>query len=160
MCWDLIFPIIFSVCFLCNTFNVWNRPYHTYVQILTNSDPRWPHLTEGNMKLCSMPWNIDAFHCLSIRSTLFKNTISESYIMNQTTEDCLNNLGTPHSKGISIFLCKNCTVFFLADINHFNFYYLGICKTYIEKFYVWMIAYLKILNHYRSNNGKSKSFLK
>lgn len=112
MCWDLIFPIIFSVCFLCNTFNVWNRPYHTYVQILTNTDPRWPHLTEGNMKLCSMPRNIDAFHCLSIRSTLFKNTISESYIVNQTTEDCLNNLGTPHSKGISIFYVKNCTVFF------------------------------------------------
>lgn len=112
MCWDLIFPIIFSVCFLCNTFNMWNRPYHTDVEILTNTDPRWPHLTEGNMKLCSMPWNIDAFHCLSIRSTLFKNTISESYIMNQTTEDCLNNLGTPHSKGISIFLCEKLYSFF------------------------------------------------
>lgn len=159
MCWDLIFPIIFSVCFLCNTFNVWNRPYHTYVQILTNTDPRWPHLTEGNMKLCSMPWNIDAFHCLSIRLTLFKNTISESYIMNQTTEDCLNKAHHTQ-KTFQFFYVKNCTVFFLADINHFNFYYLGLCKTYIEKFYVWMIAYLKILNHYRSNNGKSKSFLK
>lgn len=145
------------ICFLCNTFNVWNRPYHTYVQILTNTDPRWPHLTEGNMKLCSMPWNIDAFHCLWIRSTLFKNTISENY--HESDHRRLFEQGTLHSKTFQLFYVKNCTVFF-ADINHFNFYCLGICKTYIEKFYVWMIAYLKILNHYRSNNGKSKSFLK
>lgn len=32
--------------------------------------------------------------------------------MNQTTEDCLNNLGTPHSKGISIFLCEKLYSFF------------------------------------------------
>lgn len=95
-------------------------------------------------------------HCLK---TQFQRVIS--WIRPQKTVWIIKAHHT--QKAFQFFYVKIVQFFFwqiLITLIFITWVYAFLCKTYIEKFYVWMIAYLKILNHYRSNNGKSKSFLK